>query len=60
MKVLIVEDELPAAEKLERYLLKYDPSSKVIATVDSVAKSVEWLSTNQDTIDLIFMDIQTA
>ena len=58
MKVLIVEDELPAAEKLERYLLKYDPSSKVIATVDSVAKSVEWLSANQDTIDLIFMDIQ--
>ena len=58
MKVLIVEDELPAAEKLERYLLKYDPSSKVIATVDSIAKSVEWLSANQDTIDLIFMDIQ--
>ncbi len=58
MKVLIVEDELPAAEKLERYLLKYDPSSKVIATVDSVAKSVEWLSANQDAIDLIFMDIQ--
>jgi two-component system, LytTR family, response regulator len=58
MKVLIVEDELPAAEKLERYLLKYDPSSKVIATVDSVAKSVEWLSSNQDAIDLIFMDIQ--
>ena len=58
MKVLIVEDELPAAEKLERYLLKYDPSSRVIATVDSVAKSVEWLSDNQDTIDLIFMDIQ--
>jgi two-component system LytT family response regulator len=58
MKVLIVEDELPAAEKLERYLLKYDPSSKVIATVDSVAKSVEWLAVNQDTIDLIFMDIQ--
>ena len=58
MKVLIVEDELPAAEKLERYLLKYDPSSRVIATVDSVAKSVEWLSANQNTIDLIFMDIQ--
>jgi DNA-binding LytR/AlgR family response regulator len=58
MKVLIVEDELPAAEKLERYLLKYDPSSKVIATVDSVAKSVEWLAVNQDTVDLIFMDIQ--
>lgn len=58
MKFLIVEDELPAAEKLERYLLKYDPSSKVIAIVDSVEKGVEWLSLNQDSIDLIFMDIQ--
>lgn len=58
MKVLIVEDELPAAEKLERYLLKYDPSSKVIATIDSVANGVEWLTNNQDSIDLIFMDIQ--
>jgi len=58
MKVLIVEDELPAAEKLERYLLKYDPSSKVVATIDSVAKGVEWLTDNQDSIDLIFMDIQ--
>ena len=58
MKVLIVEDELPAAEKLERYLLKYDPSSKVIATIDSVTKSVEWLTNHQDSIDLIFMDIQ--
>ena len=58
MKVLIVEDELPAAEKLERYLLKYDPSSKVVAIIDSVAKGVEWLTTNQDSIDLIFMDIQ--
>jgi DNA-binding LytR/AlgR family response regulator len=58
MKVLIVEDELPAAEKLERYLLKYDPSSRVVATIDSVAKGVEWLTSNQDTIDLIFMDIQ--
>jgi DNA-binding LytR/AlgR family response regulator len=58
MKVLIVEDELPAAEKLERYLLKYDASSKVVAIMDSVAKSVEWLTANQDSIDLIFMDIQ--
>ena len=56
MKVLIVEDELPAAEKLERYLLKYDSSTKVVAVLDSVSQAIEWLTLNQ--IDLIFMDIQ--
>lgn len=58
MKVLIIEDEVPAAEKLERYLLKYDPASKIIATIDTNSKAVEWLTENQDQIDLIFMDIQ--
>ncbi len=58
MKVLIIEDEVPAAEKLERYLLKYDQRAQVIAVIDSVAGAVEWLRGNQDQIDLIFMDIQ--
>jgi two-component system LytT family response regulator len=58
MKVVIVEDELPAAEKLERYLLKYDATIQVSAHLDSVASSVKWLRDNQETIDLIFMDIQ--
>lgn len=58
MKVLIIEDEVPAAEKLERYLLKYDQRTQVIAVIDSVAGAVEWLRGNQDQIDLIFMDIQ--
>jgi DNA-binding LytR/AlgR family response regulator len=58
MKVLIVEDEQPAAEKLERYLLKYDPKTEIIARIDSVRGATEWLSANQDQVDLIFMDIQ--
>jgi two-component system, LytTR family, response regulator len=58
MRVIIVEDEVPAAEKLERYLLKYDPSTQVVARFDSVAATVSWLIENQDNIDLIFMDIQ--
>lgn len=58
MKVIIVEDEVPAAEKLQRYLAKYDSSIKIINRFDSIAGSVEWLRENQDTIDLIFMDIQ--
>src|SRR5689334_15497890 len=58
MKVIIVEDEVPAAEKLERYLHKYDSSITVIARFDSVTNSAAWLKENQDSIDLIFMDIQ--
>jgi two-component system, LytTR family, response regulator len=58
MKVIIIEDEVPAAEKLERYLHKYDSSITISARFDSVANSVAWLKDHQDTIDLIFMDIQ--
>jgi DNA-binding LytR/AlgR family response regulator len=58
MKVIIVEDEVPAAEKLERYLQKYDTSIQVVARFDSVTTTVAWLRENQDSIDLIFMDIQ--
>lgn len=58
MKVIIVEDEVPAAEKLERYLIKYDASIEVVAKFDSVSSTVTWLLAYQDMLDLIFMDIQ--
>lgn len=58
MKVLIIEDEVPAAEKLERYLLKYDQTTQVAAVIDKVSGAIEWLRENQDQVDLIFMDIQ--
>lgn len=56
--MIIVEDEVPAAEKLERYLKKYDPEITIEARFDAVSTTVEWLRQYQDTIDLIFMDIQ--
>lgn len=58
MKVLIIEDEVPAAEKLERYLHKYDPTIQVVAMLDDTQTSIAWLKDHQDEIDLIFMDIQ--
>lgn len=58
MKVIIIEDEVPAAEKLERYLLKYDPSIEISARLTSVKDAVAWLSENQDQVDLLFLDIQ--
>jgi len=58
MKVAIIEDEVPAAEKLERYLIKYDSSIQVVAKFDSVVSTVSWLKENQERVDLLFMDIQ--
>jgi DNA-binding LytR/AlgR family response regulator len=58
MKVLIIEDEQPAAEKLERYLMKYDPSTIVLEKISSVKDSVDWLQQHEREVDLIFMDIQ--
>lgn len=58
MKVIIIEDEVPAAEKLERYLQKYDPTIEVQARLNSVKDAVRWLQENQDSTDLLFLDIQ--
>jgi DNA-binding LytR/AlgR family response regulator len=57
MKVVIIEDERLAAEKLESLLKKVDIEIKVIAKLESVEDSVNWLTTNPSP-DLIFMDIQ--
>lgn len=58
LKVLIVEDETPAAEKLERYLSRYSDGIVVKGIAESVEEAVNWLAEQQDSIDLIFMDIQ--
>ncbi|HCZ37726.1 MAG TPA: DNA-binding response regulator [Cytophagales bacterium] len=58
LKVLIVEDETPAAEKLERYLSRYSEGIIVKGRAESVEEAVNWLAEQQDSIDLIFMDIQ--
>lgn len=58
LNVLIVEDETPAAEKLERYLSRYSEGIVVKGKAESVEEAVNWLAEQQDSIDLIFMDIQ--
>ncbi len=58
MKVLIIEDETPAAEKLERYLKRYDPNVEVLSKISSVGDSVNWFNHEHTEVDLIFMDIQ--
>lgn len=57
MKVLIIEDEKPAARRLSRMLEKMDIG--VNAMLHSVEESLVWFQNNEHP-DLIFLDIQLS
>ncbi|MFN8208399.1 MAG: response regulator [Bacteroidales bacterium] len=56
MRVVIIEDEVFAARRLETMIHEYDASIEVAARLESVQESVEWFKMNQDP-DLVFLDI---
>ncbi len=58
MRVIIIEDEELAAERLEKMLIETAPETEVIAKLSSVKESVKWLTLNK--ADLIFLDIQLS
>ncbi len=58
-KVLIIEDEKPAADWLRQLILKFDPQISVLAIIDSISAAEEWFQQNPAP-DLAFMDIQLA
>ncbi len=57
MKVVIVEDEQLAAEKLQGLIRNAAPDCEVIQILESVEEAVNWFSANLAP-DLVFMDIQ--
>lgn len=57
MKVIIIEDEKPAAEKLQKAIQKVDAAIEVAAVLNSIKASVEWLQQNP-VPELVFMDIE--
>ena len=59
MKALIIEDETAAARNLTAILRQTAPEVEIVATLESVAESIEWLRANPQP-DLFFMDIHLA
>ncbi len=55
IRTLIIEDEKPAARKLERMLSLF-PEIELVAKIESVEEGVEWFA-NNDHPQLIFSDI---
>jgi len=58
IRALIIEDEPNAAEKIQRLLYRYDRSIEVVASLESIADTVEWLQNPANKYDLILSDIQ--
>jgi DNA-binding LytR/AlgR family response regulator len=59
MKVLIIEDEQLAVERLKLLLYEYDPGIEIAASLDSISGAVKWFATHP-LPDLVLLDIELA
>ena len=59
MKILIIEDEAPAARRLAALVRDAQPGAEILEIIDSVESAAKWLAAHRSP-DLIFMDIQLA
>lgn len=59
IKVVIIEDEAPAARKLRAMLETQEEKIEVLAVLDSVEESEKWFNLFPHP-DLVFMDVQLA
>lgn len=58
-RVVIIEDETIAAQRLSKMLSEENPDLQVVQVLQTVEDTVEWFQTNP-TPDLVFMDIHLA
>ena len=59
MKALIIEDEVLAAQSLQKLVTEVAPDTEIVDVLQSIEESVAWF--NENTMpDLVFMDIHLA
>lgn len=59
MNILIVEDEMQAASRLQKIIQKLIPNCTVYGPLNSVSLAVDWFKKNSSA-DIVFMDIHLA
>jgi two-component system response regulator LytT len=59
IKVLIIEDEIPAQRLLKETLQEIDVKTEVIGCLNSIKSSVEWFQNNPHP-DIVLLDIQLS
>ena len=60
IKVLIVEDEIPAQINLKKLIDKCCDQSRIVMTLSSVRSTIKWLQENPEGADVIFMDVELS
>lgn len=60
IRLLIVEDEKPAVERLERLLSQVPRVIEIVARLDTIKKVVDYLTDPGNEVDLILLDIHLA
>lgn len=60
IKVLIVEDEIPAQINLKKLIEKCCDQSRIVMTLNSVRSTIKWLQENPEGADVIFMDVELS
>jgi DNA-binding LytR/AlgR family response regulator len=59
MKIIIIEDEVAAANQLKFLLNQLNINYEILAVIETVEDAIKWFTTNENP-DLIFSDIQLA
>ena len=59
MKALVIEDEILAAQSLQKLVTEVAPDTEIIGVLQSIEESVAWFNENPMP-DLVFMDIHLA
>lgn len=58
MQILILEDELPAALRIEKLIKQIEPEAQICQRIDSIADAISFLNQNQP--DLIVSDVELS
>jgi two-component system response regulator LytT len=59
MKIVIIEDEAPAARRIISLIKTLEPDFEILASLDSIESAVKWFASNPQP-DLALMDIELA
>ena len=60
MRVIIIEDETPALNRIKKMLLEVSPEAQILATADSIENAVLLFQNHANEVDLTLMDIELA
>ncbi len=59
MRVLIIEDEKPAAARMKKLIKEFLSEAEIVGQLDSISSAIKWFQ-NETAPDLIFCDIELA